>query len=119
MALLDKPLRKVSKQLVSKFGTAVTLVQRGKPSYDVESGMATESSTSYTVSAVVSDYSAREITGLVQVGDRRLVVASSALSFELTTSDQVVFEGVTHNIVSINAAYSGDQSAVLTLQLRK
>lgn len=119
MALLDKPLRKVSKQLISQFGTAITIVKRGEPSYNVETGMATESSTSYTVTAVVSDYSAREITGLVQVGDRRLVVASSALSFELTTSDQVIFEGITHNIVSINAAYSGDQSAVLTLQLRK
>ena len=119
MSLLDKPLRKVSKQLISKFGTAVTVVRRGDATYNVETGTTTESSTNYTIKAVIDDYTAKEITGLVQVGDRRLTIASSALPFEPTTSDQLIFEGITHNIISTNAAYSGDLSAVITLQVRK
>jgi len=120
MAILDKPLRKVSTKLIRRFGTTVTLIRKSAPVYDVETGTATESATNYQVKAIIQDYNAKEMQeGLVKVGDRRVLFASAELPFEPQPSDQVVLEGITHNVITIQQFYSGDQSAVFSCQLRK
>lgn len=120
MAILDKPLRKVSSRLIGRFGTTVTLIRRSPPSYDVATGTSTETSQQYRLKAVIQDYKANELQdGLVKVGDRRILFASSELPFEPQPSDQIVFGGITHNVISIQQFYSGDQSAVFICQVRK
>lgn len=120
MAILDKPLRKVSNQLIRRFGTTVTLIRKGAPAYDIDSGTSTESGVKHTIKAIIQDYNAKEMQdGLVKVGDRRILFASSELPFEPQPSDQIVFGGITHNVISIQQFYSGDQSAVFSCQVRK
>lgn len=120
MAVLDKPLRKVASKLIRRFGTTVTLIRKGAPAYNIATGTATESSTNYSIKAIIEDYKANEMQeGLVKVGDRRILFASSELPFEPQPSDQIVFGGITHNVISIQQFYSGDQSAVFSCQVRK
>jgi hypothetical protein len=120
MAILDKPLRKVATRLIKQFGTTVTLIRRGAPSYNIQTGTSVESVTEYAVKAVIEDYKARELQeGLVKVGDRKVLIASADLTFEPQPSDQIVFDGITHNIISIQQFYSGDQSAIFSCQVRR
>lgn len=120
MAILDKPLRKVSSRLLKRFGTNVTLIRRSAPTYDVVTGTSTESSQQYRLKAVIQDYKANELRdGLIKVGDRRIIFASADLTFEPQPSDQLLFGGIIHNVISIEQIYSGDQSAIFICQVRK
>jgi hypothetical protein len=73
---------------------------------------------SYTIKASVRQYRAREITGLVQQGDREVRIAAADLSFMPKPSDQVVIGGKTFQVVSVNTRSPFNEAAIHIVQVR-
>ncbi len=63
-------------------------------------------------------YRAREITGLVQQGDREVRIAAADLSFTPRLNDQVVIGGKTYQVVSVNTRRPFDEAAIHLAQVR-
>ena len=59
-----------------------------------------------------------EIFGLVQRGDRKLIVAASDLTTAPTAKARVVISSVVYEIISVQSLWSGDQAAAYVIQIR-
>jgi len=97
-------------------GTRPKRVTHG--SYSTVTLQSTPSVQSDTIRAGVRQYRAREITGLVQQGDREVRIAAVDLSFTPKSSDQVVIGGKTYHVVSVNTRSRYNEVAIHILQVR-
>jgi hypothetical protein len=72
----------------------------------------TPSVQSYTIKAGVRQYRAREIAGLVRRDAREVWIAAADLSFAPRPNDQVVIDGKTYQVVSVNTRTPFDEAAI-------
>ena len=115
---LSSSLRKVANKVVSKFGGDVTVRIVTGGSYNTTTGAITESESDTTVKGVLSDVALREVNELVQAGDKRLVIAASAVTTAPETKDRIVIGSVVHQVIQVNTTEQDNTAIVYELILR-
>lgn len=118
--LFDNIFRPLAKKLInSTFGTSATLRQYTDV-YSVATGknVRTETDTVIKISPPAPVKESR-ISGVVQAGDARCMIAASPISVSPGTEDALVWDSATWQIVQVNPIWSGDQKAAFELILRK
>jgi hypothetical protein len=111
-------LRKVAAKVVSKFGGDVTVRIVTGGSYNTTTGAITESESDTTIKGVLSDVSLREVNELIQAGDKRLLIAASAVTTAPETKDRIVISSVIHQIIQVNVTEQANSAIVYELILR-
>ena len=118
----DNIFRPLAKKLVNDiFGTTGTL-RKYVESYDPTSGRNTRTATDYSLKmSPPAPVAERRITGVVEAGDARTIIAASPLPSGIvpTTEDAWLWDGDTYTIVQVNPIVSGDLKAAYELILRK
>jgi hypothetical protein len=115
---LSSSLRKVAKKVVSKFGGDVTVRIVAAGSYNTTTGAITETETDSTIKGVLSDVSLREVNELIQAGDKRLLIAASAVTTAPETKDRIVISSVVHQVIQVNTIEQANSAIVYELILR-
>ena len=115
---LSSSLRKVANKVVGKFGGDVTVRIVTGGSYNTTTGAITESESDATVKGVLSDVALREVNELVQAGDKRLVIAASAVTTAPETKDRIVIGSVVHQVIQVNTTEQDNTAIVYKLILR-
>lgn len=115
---LSSSLRKVANKVVGKFGGDVTVRIVTSGTYNAQTGTVGESESDTTVKGVLSDVALREVNELVQAGDKRLVIAASAVTTAPKPKDRVVIAGVVHQVVQVNTTEQDNTAIVYELVLR-
>src|SRR4030065_1792428 len=64
-----------------------------------------------SVNAHIRLYEAKELSGLVQAGDRQMRIAASEITFTPNNNDKVTVGGVDFNVVSVDSRTAGGTEA--------
>jgi hypothetical protein len=104
--------------LIGVAGETVTYKRVTHGSCSTSTLQSTPSVQSYTIKVGVRQYRAKEITGLVQQGDREVRIAAADLSFTPKPNDQVMIGGQTFQVMSVNTRRPFDEDAIHMLQVR-
>lgn len=115
--VLDGPLRAVTLSLVTKFGATITVRYVTLGTYQTATGDAVDTTTDVPTKGIWQDYKAKEVRGLIQEGDRRLLLAASGLAVP-TPQDRIVDGGVELEIVTVEQVRSGELAALYIVQTR-
>ena len=118
MGLLDAPLRKAANAVIKKMGTTVTLTQIFSGAYDTTAGGGTPTAASIEVKGTYFEYRTKELGDHIKLGDRGMIIAAKALTWNPTTEDRVTDGDITYRIVDVKSPQATDQAAVHILQLR-
>jgi hypothetical protein len=90
---LQKAVDKVAK--VKGMGVNVVFRRVTPGSYNTSTGVVTNSTTDETVKGIFQSISDRE------VNDRKCLISAAAVSNVPTTKDQVVYDGIIYQIISV------------------
>jgi hypothetical protein len=105
-------------QLVDK-GATLTLKKRTAGAYDPNTGAATVTETSYSITGAVFDYPQRVIDGtLIQQGDKKVLVSAEGLTVDPDVDDAVNIATVDHTIVVAKKISPADEDVLWELQAR-
>lgn len=117
---LDTQLRRVARTVLRRVGTVVTFRQVTVGTYSYLSGTATPTTTDTAVRARVEDYTERELSGTVLLGDKRVIIAAVDLETPPRAHDLVVFEddGPEWDVVRVVTHYAQHEPALYELQVR-
>jgi hypothetical protein len=115
---LATPLRKVATKLMSKLGGDATIRTVTTGVYNPTTGTTSETTSDVTIKGVLEDVSAREVSDLIQAGDRRLTIAAADVAAAPTTADRIIISGVTYQVVRIATIEQDNQPITYELILR-
>jgi len=115
---LANPLRKVASKLMAKFGGVATIRRITPGVYNPTTGIATEVIVDTAVRGVLEDVNLREVSGLVQAGDKRLTIAAADLTTAPTIADRVLITGSLHQIISVKIVEQDNTPITYELILR-
>ena len=118
MANLDSALRKVGKTILKTFGTDVTFRRVLVGEYNTTTGKPVRTEIDKTIKGRLDAYRQHEIGEFVQVGDRKLTIAASDLSFEPSSEDEVLISNKKYRIVDVTSAQATDEAATHVMQVR-
>jgi hypothetical protein len=104
--------------LIGVAGETITYKRVTHGAYSTVTLQSTPSTQSYTIKAGVRQYRAREISGLVQQGDREVRIAAADLSFTPRPNDQVVIGGKTYQVESVNTRSPLGEATIHIVQVR-
>jgi hypothetical protein len=104
--------------LIGVAGETITCKRVTHGSYSTATLQSTPSVQSSTIKAGVRQYRAREISGLIQQGDREVRNAAADLSFTPRPNDQLVIDGKTYQVVSVNTRSPFNEAAIHIVQVR-
>ena len=121
MAFDYSSLASIANTLISDFGRSMTLRRRSHTVPDTDKPWEiTESNTDYSITAVMDDYSAREVDGAtIQEGDRRVMFAASGLSITPEAGDQIIDDSIAYTIVHVEQLKPGDTALIYIVQARR
>lgn len=112
-SLIQKQVQAAFKQM-GDIPLSVTYV--GPPTFDDETSSVSPG-TEQSVPAILSDYTERQIDGVVvQASDRQVLIAAADLSTDVSTDGSIIIENSTYQIV--NAA-TDPAKAMWTVQVRR
>jgi hypothetical protein len=115
---LANPLRKVASKLMSKFGGTVTIRRIVPGVYNPETGTSSETASDTVVRGVLQDVKLREVGGLIQAGDKRLLIAAADLAIAPSIADRVVIEGRSLQVVQTQTNEQDNSPITFELILR-
>jgi hypothetical protein len=115
---LASSLGKVAGKLVDKFGGAVTLRRITPGTYNTETGRSGETVVDVQLQGVLQDVTRREIGDLVQAGDKRLLIAATAVATAPTTADRVIINGRSLQVVEVRTVEQDNTPITYELLLR-
>ena len=115
---LATSLRKVSSKLMSKFGGEVTIRRITVGAYDTNTGTASETNTDTAVRGLLEDVNIREVSGLIQSGDKRLTIAAADVANAPLTSDKVLIASIVHQIITVATVEQDNEPITYELTLR-
>lgn len=131
MTVLDKPMGKLAKTLMKKFGRPATITRPGAAgTYDPATGTVSQSAPALALSCSVAmtEFTEFQIDGTtVQRGDRKALVSGLKLEEETGVTDwrpvpnldQLIEGGRTWNIIGLIGISSGEKEAAFVLQVRR
>lgn len=115
---LASSLQKVANKVIGKFGGDVTVRIVTGGSYNTTTGAIAESESNSTIKGVLSDVASREVNELVQAGDKRLMIAATAVTTAPKTKDRIVISSVVHQIIQVNTIEQANTAIAYELILR-
>lgn len=120
MTALDTSSSILAVKMLAKFGKAITFQSVAEGIYDPATGdMTANTITSSSQKALLKDFNGSELmSGVVQHGDRKVVMAALGVSLP-QPSDKVVIDSETYNIIAVKVVWSGELAALYELQVRK
>ena len=104
--------------MVERYGQSIVLRRFSGNTYNATSGENTQTSTDYNLKASVREYNPKELGGLVQQGDRKVIIAAEDCDVVPTKQDQIKINGKWTTIQAVNARAVGDVTAVYIIQVR-
>lgn len=111
-------MREAVSRLINQVGRTVTYKRVTGQSYSTTTGINTVTYTDYALIANVRDYRPRELQGDVRIGDKKMQLAASDIAFTPQKDDNVVFDGITYNIIAIDNRFISEDAALYIMQLR-
>jgi hypothetical protein len=115
---LANPLRKVASKLMARFG-GEAMIRRVTPGvYNPTTGTVSETVTDTPVRGVLEDVKQREVGGLIQAGDKKLIIAAADLVAVPTTADRVIIEGRVLQVLEVATIEQDNQPITHELFLR-
>jgi hypothetical protein len=123
MALVDEIFSSIPGPLIEQFGISATYLKASKnQSYNPETGAILGGFTEIPIKVVVAYLKAKEIEGLYQMGDVKILIAPSGLSdYYPQTTDSIRYMqgGVKRTAKIIDPiAYRGDNPILFTVVAR-
>lgn len=115
---LASSLQSVASKLVNKFGGAITYRRIVTGSYNASTGTVVENSTDTAIKGVLDQVSKREVSDLVQAGDKKLIVAAADLSNAPTIADKVIISSRVLQIIRVDTIEQDNQPITYELILR-
>lgn len=107
-------------EVMGDLGPEVTLSTVTQGAYDPATGVATTSTTSLTVTAVVEDFRGIELlNGLVEVGDKKVSIAGAPLAAAPTPGDTVLIDATSYTVISVQTVKPGVEAILYVLQCRR
>lgn len=104
--------------IIERAGRDITYRQiLSTSTYDPATGKLTPSFQSHSVRAGVREYTPREITGLVNFGDREVRLRAIDLPFTPAEGDTVVVGSQQFRVASINTLAAGNEEALHILRV--
>ena len=74
MSKVDDVFGPIAPPLIAEWGQPIQLiVKSGAPSYDIDTGTTTETTTTYNINAVIAKLDIREVGGLYQANDVKII----------------------------------------------
>src|SRR5665213_3414895 len=109
---LDTIARKVSSDLIGKFGATMTLTRVVEGAYDPATGTTTNSETDETVIGVIEAYKDFAFAnGLAVSGDKKVMLAASDVA-KPNLADKMTIQGIVYSILTIDETASGELNAL-------
>lgn len=120
MATFDALFRGVGNDLVELFGSTCTYRQSavGGGNYDPLSGAVSDATIEYQVKAGVEQITRVENGGTNEALEAVMWFSHVTLPIEPTTSDTVVYQGKTWQVIEVNPQFAGDQLIAFGLKVR-
>jgi hypothetical protein len=118
MANLDSALREAGKTIIKTFGTDVTFRRVLVGEYNTTTRQPVRTEIDKTIKGRLDEYRQHELGEFIQVGDRKLTVAASDLSFEPSSEDEVLISNKKYRVVDVKSPQATDQAAVHICQIR-
>jgi hypothetical protein len=118
MGVLDTVARNVASSMVGKFGQSVLLKEKQAGSYDSATDTVSTFKLEHSVSALITEFAATEIRGLVKSGDKKVLVAAKDLPRTPTVEWVLKIGDRWYSIRHVLTSYSGDEAAVHELVAR-
>lgn len=74
--------------------------------------------TNYTIKAHIRKFEAKEIVGLLQMGDREVRIATNSVSFIPSRNDHIIVGSEEFNVVSVDRRTANGSNALYILHIR-
>lgn len=104
-------------RIIGQAGESATL-RKATNSFNATTGVNTQTPTNYTVNAHVRSYTAREIAGLVQQGDREVRIAASDLSVAPEPQDKITIDSHTYTVQAVDCRIFAGVGVLYIMQVR-
>jgi hypothetical protein len=114
---LNTRARATALRLIDKYGKTVTYTHAVDGVYDPATGSAAPTETTYTIKAVVEDYTLRQAgagfqSGLIRDGDKQITIPAQGITFTPLAGDKVTVDGITYTALNIKVTYGGEDAAI-------
>ena len=122
MSALDAKMRALATNLIAKFGKSITLTTVTAGTYDTATRLSTPTTSGATVNATIETYKAGEVRasgGLVLMNDKKITIASADVAVTPSAGDTVTIDSVVWTVQAVSETWSGAQTAIFILQVRK
>lgn len=116
-------------ELISEFGTAVTLTETTRGAKNFDTGVvAAGTDTAYSIKGIISKYTAHQVQWgstdekSVKFGDKKVLIYAQDLPETLDENTKLytlTIDSVIWNVVTVTAQYSGDDISYYELQVRR
>ena len=103
---------------MAKFGGVATLRRVTLGTYNATTGTAAETTTDTTVRGVLEDVNLREVSDLIQAGDKRLLIAAADTAAPPTMADRVIIAGRTLQVIQVRTIEQDNTAITYELILR-
>lgn len=117
MALLDGPMRALSRNLHRTFGKDVTATISSTDGYNPALGYAERTESTATVYGVMGMWSEREIRGDIRTSDIKFSMAAQGNTAP-DVGDRFTIDSKVYEVVGVVPVWSGDQVATYKVALR-
>lgn len=116
---LSKALEKVASKIVNKFGADVVVRYIKTAGYDANTGtVRPATNTDVPVSGVLENVALENVNQLIQIGDKRLILAAKDLPSAPTLKDVVIITGITYQIIQVDTIEPQQLDLVYEIILR-
>ena len=114
---LSSTLKKVSSNILVKFGAPVTFSQETYTSFDPENGKTVSTTSTFTVNGVVDFYSKDEVNGTtILSGDIKLIIESNGNV--PTNEDVATIESIDYRVMNVLHVSPAGVAIIYEVQLR-
>ena len=113
---IAKVIKTVSE--ISGIGTSVTYRKVTAGTYNETSGELSQSFSDTPLKGFFENINLREVNDLIQADDRKLTIPANSLTFTPSTTDQIVYSGVTYQIIRAGVNEQGGENLSYELYLR-
>ena len=123
MGVLDSAIRGVTATLIQQFGQTVVLKSIVTGVFNSATDTVGTTEVQVSLKGVISEFTKEEVFGLVESGDKKVLVAASDVLVSGSevmpdTNWKLQIGSVWHEIVQVSVTHSGDEAALLTIAAR-
>ena len=112
MGVLDTVARNVASSMFGKFGQGVVLREKQAGKFSSVTDTVATFKVEHEVHAVIAEFSAGEIQGLVKTGDKKVLVAAKDLPRTPTVEWDLQIGDRWYTIHHVQTSYSGEEPAI-------